>query len=170
MSKSIHSSVLSLEYINFAHQNLVYYPDKSQGTRGYFPIGKPCCIKKTCKISSSAAAYFNNCTGSHSAISIQLPSLIVHSTEFKRFSAKKSVSLLRLFGQLYLFFSFISVIRSCLVINFRESKKMEVVSDVGICSHCLCRLSGYGGINVGLPPASPSEGDLMVTVRFLSYT
>ena len=29
-----------------------------------------------------------------------------------------------------------------------------------------CRLSGYGGINVGLPPASPSEGDLMVTVSF----
>ena len=26
------------------------------------------------------------------------------------------------------------------------------------------RLSGYGGINVGLPPASPSEGDLMITV------
>ena len=26
------------------------------------------------------------------------------------------------------------------------------------------RLSGYGGINVGLPPASPSEGDLMTTV------
>ncbi|XP_065887840.1 uncharacterized protein [Dysidea avara] len=31
-------------------------------------------------------------------------------------------------------------------------------------SHKLQRkLSGYGGINVGLPPASPSEGDLMVT-------
>ena len=148
------------------------YPDKSQETRDYFPIGKLCCIKKTCKIIiiRVTTAYFNNCTGSHSAISIQLSSLIVHSTEFKRFSAKKSVSLLCLFGQLLSFFSFISEIRSCLVINFRESKKMEVVSDVGICSHCLCRLSGYGGINVGLPPASPSEGDLMVTVRFLSDT
>ena len=31
------------------------------------------------------------------------------------------------------------------------------------------RLSGYGGINVGLPPASPSEGDLMITVSLYQW-
>ena len=54
----------------------------------------------------------------------------------------------------------------CSATSFKESKGIDSIILDQLCC-VFYRLSGYGGINVGLPPASPSEGDLMNTVSYI---